>query len=90
MTSKRLDVDPHTAAESLRAALAEVGIVLPSLRRDPASPQLRLIELGRVRRRGQPTGASTASKKAASDAARGTTAVVPTATTRSCFLDLRG
>ncbi|MCX4906504.1 hypothetical protein [Streptomyces sp. NBC_00878] len=49
MTTKKPDVDPYTAAESLRAALTEVGIVLPSLRVDPASPQLRLVELGRVR-----------------------------------------
>ncbi|MEU9170730.1 hypothetical protein AB0D34_23480 [Streptomyces sp. NPDC048420] len=48
-TKERNNVDPHTAAETLRAALSDVGIVLPSLRVDPASPQLRLIELGRVR-----------------------------------------
>ncbi|MFD7316321.1 hypothetical protein [Streptomyces sp. NPDC059883] len=48
MATKKPDVDPYAAAESLRAALTEVGIVLPSLRVDPASPQLRLVELGRV------------------------------------------
>ncbi|MCX5245597.1 hypothetical protein OG895_10100 [Streptomyces sp. NBC_00201] len=50
MASKeRNNVDPHAAAEALRAALSDVGLVLPSLRVDPASPTLRLIELGRVR-----------------------------------------
>jgi hypothetical protein len=50
MASKeRNNVDPHAAAETLRAALSDVGLVLPSLRVDPASPTLRLIELGRVR-----------------------------------------
>ncbi|MFG2794044.1 hypothetical protein [Streptomyces sp. NPDC048419] len=43
------DVDPYTAVESLRAALHEAGIVLPSLGVDPASPALQLVELGRVR-----------------------------------------
>ncbi|TYR63196.1 hypothetical protein [Streptomyces parvus] len=43
------DIDPFVAMESLRAALAEAGIVLPSLSVDSASPALRLIELGRVR-----------------------------------------
>ncbi|MHC3471210.1 hypothetical protein ACYF6T_21285 [Streptomyces sp. 7R007] len=44
------NVDPFTAAESLRAALDRVGIVLPSLGVDPQStPRLRLVELGRVR-----------------------------------------
>ncbi|CAL9545046.1 hypothetical protein [Streptomyces sp. NPDC090994] len=42
-------IDPFAAVESLRAALDEVGIVLPSLAVDPASPALRLIDLGRVR-----------------------------------------
>ncbi|MEU9570912.1 hypothetical protein AB0D62_13630 [Streptomyces massasporeus] len=42
-------VDPFAAAESLRAALDEVGIVLPSLRGDAASPHLGLVALGRVR-----------------------------------------
>lgn len=48
-TKEQQDIDPFTAMESLRAALAEVGIVLPSLSVDAASPALRLIELGRVR-----------------------------------------
>ncbi|MEU4179775.1 hypothetical protein [Streptomyces sp. NPDC026589] len=48
-TKEQQDVDPFVATESLRAALAEVGIVLPSLRVDLASPELRLVELGRVR-----------------------------------------
>jgi hypothetical protein len=43
------DPDPFTAMESLRAALDHAGIVLPSLAVDPASPTLRLVELGRVR-----------------------------------------
>ncbi|MET9500441.1 hypothetical protein ABZY42_01645 [Streptomyces sp. NPDC006622] len=50
MASKeRNNVDPHAGAETLRATLSDVGLVLPSLRVDPASPTLRLIELGRVR-----------------------------------------
>ncbi|MEW2116922.1 hypothetical protein AB0945_17335 [Streptomyces sp. NPDC005474] len=49
MPTKKPDADPFAAMESLRAALTEVGIVLPSLRIDLASPQLRLVELGRVR-----------------------------------------
>ena len=48
-TKEQADIDPYSAVESLRAALIEVGIVFPSLRVDPASPELRLIELGRVR-----------------------------------------
>lgn len=48
-TKEQQDIDPFTAMESLRAALADVGIVLPSLSVDTASPALRLIELGRVR-----------------------------------------
>lgn len=48
-TKEQQDIDPFTAMEFLRAALAEVGIVLPSLAVDVASPQLRLVELGRVR-----------------------------------------
>lgn len=48
-TKEQQDIDPFVATESLRAALAEVGIVLPSLRVDPASPSLNLVELGRVR-----------------------------------------
>ncbi|MEK8141544.1 hypothetical protein NKH18_00980 [Streptomyces sp. M10(2022)] len=42
-------IDPYTAMESLRAALAGAGIVLPSLSVDAASPALRLVDLGRVR-----------------------------------------
>ncbi|MFI2036128.1 hypothetical protein ACH470_15925 [Streptomyces bottropensis] len=48
-TRERNTVDPNTAVETLRAALSDVGLVLPSLGADPASPTLRLIELGRVR-----------------------------------------
>ncbi|MFC4502152.1 MULTISPECIES: hypothetical protein [Streptomyces] len=48
-TKKQLDVDPFTALDNLREALDGVGIVFPSLRVDPASPDLKLIELGRVR-----------------------------------------
>ncbi|MET9386985.1 hypothetical protein ABZY09_39710 [Streptomyces sp. NPDC002928] len=48
-TEKQLDVDPYAAMENLREALGGVGIVFPSLRVDPASPELKLIELGRVR-----------------------------------------
>lgn len=48
-TKEQQDIDPFTAVESLRAALAEAGIVLPSLNVDTASPELRLVELGRVR-----------------------------------------
>ncbi|MGW5236693.1 hypothetical protein ACWEQU_31480 [Streptomyces nodosus] len=48
MATKKPDVDPYTAVETLRTVLTEVGIVLPSLRVDPASPQLNLVELGRV------------------------------------------
>ena len=48
-TKEQQDTDPYSAVESLRAALIEVGIVLPSLRVDSASPELRLVELGRVR-----------------------------------------
>jgi hypothetical protein len=42
-------VDPFTAVESLRAALDEAGIVLPSLAVDPGSPALGLVDLGRIR-----------------------------------------
>lgn len=42
-------IDPHTAVESLRAALDDAGIVLPSLSVDHVSPDLRLIDLGRIR-----------------------------------------
>jgi hypothetical protein len=50
MTNKELrDLDPHAAAECLRAALTESGIVFPSLSVEIASPDLKLVELGRVR-----------------------------------------
>ncbi|MFE9456208.1 hypothetical protein [Streptomyces californicus] len=48
-TKEQQDTDPFVATESLRSALAGVGIVLPSLGVDPASPALNLVELGRVR-----------------------------------------
>ncbi|MFI6360767.1 hypothetical protein ACIBJF_51645 [Streptomyces sp. NPDC050743] len=48
-TKKKLDVDPYVAVEALRTALTEVGIVFPSLSVELASPDLRLVELGRVR-----------------------------------------
>nr|WSY50686.1 hypothetical protein OG999_11535 [Streptomyces sp. NBC_00886] len=47
-TKQKRDVDSYAAVESLRAALAEAGIAFPSLRVDPASPELKLIELGRI------------------------------------------
>ncbi|MGW0823689.1 hypothetical protein [Streptomyces sp. NPDC002845] len=43
------DVDPFRAMESLRSALDQAGIVLPSLAVDIASRALGLVELGRVR-----------------------------------------
>ncbi|GAB2731898.1 hypothetical protein GCM10027072_28340 [Streptomyces bullii] len=43
------DADPFAAVESLRAALDQAGIVLPSLSVDAASPTLGLVDLGRVR-----------------------------------------
>ncbi|MEV1063362.1 hypothetical protein [Streptomyces sp. NPDC050263] len=43
------DIDAFDAVESLRAALDQAGIVLPSLRVEPATPALRLVDLGRVR-----------------------------------------
>lgn len=43
------DVDPYMATESLRAALSEAGLVLPSLGMDHASPALGLVILGSVR-----------------------------------------
>ncbi|MGW4301225.1 hypothetical protein ACWEHT_15825 [Streptomyces sp. NPDC004646] len=48
-TKEQQDNDPFMAMESLRTALAGVGIVLPSLGVDVASPRLRLVDLGRVR-----------------------------------------
>jgi hypothetical protein len=44
-----LHIDPYAAEEKLREALSSLGIVFPSLRVDLASPELMLIELGRVR-----------------------------------------
>ncbi|MER6536534.1 hypothetical protein ABT215_22545 [Streptomyces sp900105755] len=41
--------ETQAAVAALRAALDSAGIVFPSLRVDPASPGLRLVELGRVR-----------------------------------------
>ncbi|MBZ2409341.1 hypothetical protein HX747_19615 [Streptomyces sp. L06] len=48
-TRNQQHTDPSAAADSLRAALADAGIVLPSLAVDTASPHLGLVELGRVR-----------------------------------------
>ncbi|MEV2195528.1 hypothetical protein AB0I02_31840 [Streptomyces phaeochromogenes] len=42
------DVDPFTSMESLRTALDQVGIVLPSLAVDAGSPPLGLVKPGRV------------------------------------------
>ncbi|WP_405954105.1 hypothetical protein [Streptomyces phaeochromogenes] len=42
------DVDPYAATESLRAALTDVGMVLPSLGVDVAS-DMGLVNLGRAR-----------------------------------------
>ncbi|WP_253917118.1 hypothetical protein [Streptomyces sp. MNP-20] len=41
--------DPTSATEALREALTAAGIVLPSLATDDASPNLHLVNLGRVR-----------------------------------------
>ncbi|MFG2637151.1 hypothetical protein ACGFX8_25380 [Streptomyces sp. NPDC048362] len=49
MVTARDDVDPLAAMESLRAALDQVRIVLPSLGVDAGSPTLGLVELGRLR-----------------------------------------
>ncbi|MFD9604215.1 hypothetical protein [Streptomyces sp. NPDC059970] len=53
MTTKNIgreqDVDAYAAVEILREALDDAGIILPSLRVDMASPELRLVELGRIR-----------------------------------------
>ncbi|MEU9730651.1 hypothetical protein [Streptomyces sp. NPDC048002] len=48
-TTELRDVDPHAAVESLGAALTEVGVVFPAPGVDFAHPDLRLVELGRVR-----------------------------------------
>nr|WP_078531410.1 MULTISPECIES: hypothetical protein [Streptomyces] len=43
------DVDPVTAVESLRAAPDQARIILPSLAVKHTAPDLRLVNLGRVR-----------------------------------------
>lgn len=48
-TEKERDVDPHKAMETLRDALFGVGVVFPSLSVDHVSPDLKLVDLGRVR-----------------------------------------
>ncbi|MEY6567040.1 hypothetical protein AB8B12_19315 [Streptomyces sp. PGLac3x] len=48
-TTNHQAITPSTAVESLRTALTDAGIVLPSLAVDTASPHLGLVELGRVR-----------------------------------------
>ena len=48
-TKEVRDVAPYAAVESLRTALTEAGIGFPSLRVDAASPDLKLVELGRIR-----------------------------------------
>ncbi|WP_073864910.1 hypothetical protein [Streptomyces sp. CB01249] len=47
-TKEQQGISPYAAVESLRRALTDAGIVLPSLGVDNASPALRLVELGRV------------------------------------------
>ncbi|UUA09094.1 MULTISPECIES: hypothetical protein [Streptomyces] len=41
-------IDPYAAVESLRTALGDVGVRFPSLGVDLGSPELKLIELGRI------------------------------------------
>ncbi|MFF8567892.1 hypothetical protein ACF06N_23345 [Streptomyces albidoflavus] len=48
-TRNQQPIAPSTAVDSLRSALSDAGIVLPSLAVDTASPHLGLVELGRVR-----------------------------------------
>ena len=48
-TVNERDGDPYTAMELLRAALDDIKIVLPSLGVDHVAPDLKLVELGRVR-----------------------------------------
>ncbi|MET9293634.1 hypothetical protein [Streptomyces sp. NPDC003077] len=43
------ETDADAAADALHAALGRAGIVLPSLTADTASPDLGLVQLGRVR-----------------------------------------
>ncbi|MDX2547171.1 hypothetical protein ACOT81_16590 [Streptomyces sp. WI04-05B] len=67
LNKQERDIAPHTAVESLRSALDGSGIVLPSLSVDHVSPDLKLIDLGRIRadvamrladalRQGEPAG----------------------------------
>ncbi|CAM5687320.1 putative protein OS=Streptomyces fumanus OX=67302 GN=GCM10018772_13710 PE=4 SV=1 [Streptomyces fumanus] len=49
MVTARDDVNAFAAMESLRVALDQAHIVLPSLGVDARSPALGLVELGRVR-----------------------------------------
>ncbi|MGW3956678.1 hypothetical protein ACWEKM_38560 [Streptomyces sp. NPDC004752] len=49
MVTARDDVDFFTAVESLRSALDQARIVLPSLGVDAGSPTFGLVEPGRVR-----------------------------------------
>ncbi|MGW5735136.1 MULTISPECIES: hypothetical protein [Streptomyces] len=49
ITNESQGVDPDAVTESLRAALSDVGIVLPSLGVDHAAPALGLVVLGSVR-----------------------------------------
>ncbi|WP_158708813.1 hypothetical protein [Streptomyces sp. NRRL S-920] len=48
-TQEPQEADPFTATEAVRDALAESGIVFPSLGVDYGSPHLGLVNLGRVR-----------------------------------------
>ncbi|MFI6361022.1 hypothetical protein ACIBJF_53130 [Streptomyces sp. NPDC050743] len=48
-TRQKRDVDPVHGSGSPANSPDKVGVVFPSLRVDPASPVLKLVELGRVR-----------------------------------------
>ncbi|WP_328433145.1 hypothetical protein [Streptomyces sp. NBC_00425] len=48
-SARDADADPFAAVESLRVALDQAGIVLPSLAVDPGTPALHLVDLGRIR-----------------------------------------
>ncbi|WP_125511166.1 hypothetical protein [Streptomyces sp. WAC 01529] len=48
-THEPQEADPYMATEAVRDALAEAGIVFPSLGVDYGSPHLGLVNLGRVR-----------------------------------------
>ncbi|MFI8907921.1 hypothetical protein ACIGV8_20690 [Streptomyces albidoflavus] len=48
-TRNQQHTEPSAAVDSLRSALSDAGITLPSLAVDTASPHLGLVELGRVR-----------------------------------------